>query len=1177
VRTHAKASSAASTQREFEATAGSARRPLVALAATVLASLVALTAIAAAAPPEYLTSFGPDGTATSDFDRLSSVAVDRQTGDVYVLDRGAGSLYKFDAEGQPVDWGGSASYISGNRIDGLSPDDSEGYLRSQVAVDSGSHVVYVTTKQSLRAFQADGEPAEFTAGSGMGTNEIPGFTRLEGVAVDANAAIYTSDSEAGTVSVHSADGAFLTSFANQHSRNLAVASSGAVYVASGYPNGGVHKFVPDSYPVTGSTIYTPGTKLTFSYDPIGVGVDPITDDLYVIVDNFFDTYIRKYDSSGNFVRSIGEPGTPSDSEGFGNLATGIAIAGVGNDLKLYVGNGEDDRFGKGKEIFSRVDIFGTNIVEGPPAVASISSVDVTADSATLRAFVNPNTAQTTYRFEYGPEDCSISACSSVPVGGATIAAGFEPVAVTQAIAGLQPGTAYHFRLVAENSFGTTEAAGTFTTQKSGLGFRLADRRAWEMVSPPNKHGGELVGPVASLIQAAADGNGIVYASKDSIEAFPDGSRIIEPATALARRGPQGWRSKDLAQPNYRVRPYASDPGEYKLFTPDLARAIMDPRDDTGLSPQASERTPYLRENTEPPTYTPLVTGKEGFANVPPGTVFGGDPEATRSRVSVAGASPDLSHVVLLSEVPLVEGAPDGALYLWRDGQLAPVSVLPAGEIVSQSFLGSERVTLQNAVSADGSRVFWQTGLSGSVNGTDLSALYLRDTLAEETIRLDIPRPEASGAGESRPTFQGASADGTVVFFSDSQQLTEDASPSGRDLYRCEIPPGPAPSGCATLTDLSAPIEGSGDSAEVQGLASGVSQDATRIYFVAKGVLDSEPNGLGESAEAGGFNLYLWQQGAGVRFIATLDEGDAAAWGRGGGGPGYTYSLNTATSPSGRYLSFMSQRSLSGQPNLEATSAEAVQEVFAYDAAQDSLACVSCNPSNAAPEGEATKAWRSLVDPRSFWQDRWLAAALPQMQRIVGDAVLHRRRIVFDSGRVLFNAFDSLVPTDSNGQWDVYQWEPTGVGDCTASSAGAGIARSAGGCVSLLSSGTAAEEAGFLDASASGEDVFFLTTARLSVTDEDGELDVYDARVDGEPARLAPRSECQGEACQPPAIPPLDPTPASAAFEGPGNLAPQGTKRCAKGKRRARRQGKVRCVSRKKQRKARAGQKRRAGR
>jgi hypothetical protein len=1188
VRSDSKASSAAS--KRPLGNSWSSRRATALLAGLVLAALVAFVALAAAATPERLRSFGPDGTEATDFSHVGSVALDQQSESVYVLDEEAGHLYKFDAGGQPLDWGGTASYVSGNRIEGLDP--FTGRQKSQVAVNSETHLLYVTEKHAVRAFQANGEPAEFSAGLGAETSEIPGFGELVGVAVDGSGNIYASD-RAGTISIFSPSGAQLTSFAAQDPGNLVVDTTGAVWVINNDRD--VQKFTPDALPVSASTTYTVNTTITvpLSTFPSSISADPSTDEIYISNTNFKETWIRKYDKSGAFIEAIGEPGTASESAALKHSAQGIAVFGEERELqpeesqpgvtvkpyaKLYAGNSGHDGFGNSTG--SQVDIFGTEIVEGPPSVVSTSAIALTADSATLRAVINPNTAEATYRFEYGTEDCSLSICASVPLGGGEIAAGHEPVTVTQAIAGLQPGTTYHYRVLAESSFGPSEGPDqTFTTQTPGLGFQLADSRVWEMVSPSDKHGGQLEGSSHGHVQASADGNGVVYTSRGSIEAEPDGSRLLESTTVLARRGSGGWQSKDVSPPNSRVMPLAvGHLTEYKLFTADLSRALLDPRDGTNLSPQASERAPHLRVNTEPPLYTPLVSGKEGFANVPPGTVFGGG-DHVRGDVRIAGATPDFSHVALLSEVPLVEGAPRPGLYLWSAGQLQPLNVLPTdegGEIVAANWIGSGPGSVQNAVSADGSRVFWSRGAYGR-SGNSVEALYLRDTVAQETARLDVVQPGASGADSisfAGPVFQGASADGTVVFFTDSRQLTEDASPAGEDLYRCEIPAGPAPSGCATLTDISAPLASPGESAEVQGLAAGVSEDGTRIYFVAKGVLDDEPNQRGQRAEAKQFNLYRWQQGGGVRFVATLDPTDAAVW---GGSFGQRLNSNTATSPDGRYLSFMSQRSLTGYVNLDVTSGEPVQEVFRYDAAQDRLDCVSCNPSGGAPEGQAGVITGRLVD-RNLWLHRWVAATLPQPPIVETAGVsLYQPRAVLDNGRIFFNAIDSLVPADSNGQWDVYQWEPTGVGDCTASSAGASISPSAGGCVSLLSSGSAEREAGFLDASQSGDDVFFLTSARLSVTDEDEELDVYDARVNGVAATLSPRSECQGEACQSPPPPPLDPTPASSAFEGQGNVRAQGAKRCAKGKRKVRRGGKVRCLARKQRAKRKAAHKRRAAR
>jgi hypothetical protein len=133
----------------------------------------------------------------------------------------------------------------------------------------------------------------------------------------------------------------------------------------------------------------------------------------------------------------------------------------------------------------------------------------------------------------------------------------------------------------------------------------------------------------------------------------------------------------------------------------------------------------------------------------------------------------------------------------------------------------------------------------------------------------------------------------------------------------------------------------------------------------------------------------------------------------------------------------------------------------------------------------------------------------------------------------------------------------------------------------MSSGTGDTEAGFLDASVSGDDVFFLTSARLAVTDVDDLLDVYDARVGGTAAVIDPVTECFGDLCRaaPARVP--DASPGSSFFTGPGNVKPG--RKCPKGKRKVQRGGKQRCVPRKgKKRKGgnsqrRSGQRKGAGR
>jgi hypothetical protein len=105
--------------------------------------------------------------------------------------------------------------------------------------------------------------------------------------------------------------------------------------------------------------------------------------------------------------------------------------------------------------------------------------------------------------------------------------------------------------------------------------------------------------------------------------------------------------------------------------------------------------------------------------------------------------------------------------------------------------------------------------------------------------------------------------------------------------------------------------------------------------------------------------------------------------------------------------------------------------------------------------------------------------------------------------LFFESQDALVAQDVNGQvQDVYEWEPQGVGSCARVS----------GCVSLISSGTSPTDSMFMDSSANGSDVFFITRQSLLGRDQDHYLDLYDARVDGGFTE-ASTAQCAGEGCR----------------------------------------------------------------
>ena len=94
-----------------------------------------------------------------------------------------------------------------------------------------------------------------------------------------------------------------------------------------------------------------------------------------------------------------------------------------------------------------------------PTVTTGGASDVTQSGATVSGTVNPNGQSTTYHFEYGTT--SGYGQSTAPAGAGD---GTAAVAAPASLTGLDPGTTYHYRLVATNATGTSVGGDrTFTT------------------------------------------------------------------------------------------------------------------------------------------------------------------------------------------------------------------------------------------------------------------------------------------------------------------------------------------------------------------------------------------------------------------------------------------------------------------------------------------------------------------------------------------------------------------------------------------------------------------------------------------------------------------------------------------------------------------------------------------
>jgi hypothetical protein len=769
-----------------------------------------------------------------------------------------------------------------------------------------------------------------------------------------------------------------------------------------------------------------------------------------------------------------------------------------------------------------------------PEVESESVSNVTATTATLKAQINPKGATTSYLFQYLTEAAyeanepadRFAGASEAPIGGAVLGAGQDPLPAAAAISGLVPDTAYRYRVLATSAEGMDEGDAqtfhTFPLQAPGL----PDERAYELVSPVKKNGGEVFpaspfvsscdkeckpGTVAPRfpLQSTPDGDSVVY--EGSPFSFAEGAPIVN--GYLSRRTASGWQTTNPTPPLYPGR--GSGTG-YQAFDAGLSTGLFYEDEGGVFSPEAPPGYPdlYRQPTGDPTALTPLLS--EPPPNRPEGNVVGG------FHLQYAAATADLSHVLAAANDALTEATPfapaseDGGpekdnLYEWVGGQPRLVNVLPGnaatvpGSVFGSGFKLSEEssgikevpgtnseffgLDFSHAISTDGSRVFWSSE-SGQV--------YVRID-GEETIEVQ------DHAGK----FLTASADGSKVLLGDGC------------LYDLEA------ESCEDLT---------GGQGGFKGIL-GQSEDLSSIYFIDTAALtpEAEVNANGEHAEATKKNLFSWQDGD-LSFVATLDPEDRRDW------TVAPIKRTAEASPDGRWVAFLSQARLTGVDNtgpcvFEAFSKKIIPgpcpEAFLFDSDSGELVCASCNPSGALPLGPTF---------------------LPRIA-VNGLSSLPQPRYLTDQGRLYFDTRDSLNPFDTNdGVEDVYEYEPQGIGTC----------KREGGCATLISAGHEPVDSNFQAIDETGKNVFFTTRDQLVLPDRDELIDLYDAREKGGIAAETEtaKGECQGEACQPAAVVPNDQTPGSSSFQGAGNVAQSGPKpRCAKGK--SRRHG--RCVRRSKPR------------
>jgi hypothetical protein len=882
------------------------------------------------------------------------------------------------------------------------------------------------------------------------------------------------------------------------------------------------------------------------------------------------------DGSGNlFVRKEGLEGLPPEIVEFDSSGTDVAhccsLSGIGPDAlganavgDLYINN----RAGGSIRFYGPPPISYPPVPPIPPEISDQFLASAGSTTATLKARIDPNFwADTHYFIEYGPEPCASSTC--IQSDSAELGAGAVKKPVTTAgveLTGLAPGTTYHYRFVAQSGGGGPTAASdaTFTTfaelgpqpacandpLRIGPAATLPDCRAYEMVSPVDKNGGDIRTLTDSsefqtrFDQAAVSGDGLAY-STYAIFGDPEGGPFS--SEYLARRGPEGWSGQNLSAPRdgnfYNT---AVLENEFKAFSPDLCEGWLATQADPVLAPGAVAGFPnlYRRPLCGGTAYEALTTAEPSPARLPKHyfpelegrsadgstAIFHVDANlGADSPAQPGGCTPEGGQCV----GRVYEATPGGGLRyvcIFPEGTAAKVEAeLPSCSAGTPNSAGVEVFAnrysqVSHAMSEDGSRIYWSAAKPPATGESAFPGrIYLRVDGSET-----LPVSETQTTKPAR--FFGASPDGSRALF----EVEDPGSPptaKNKNLYLYEFG--------EEVPSSRPPIAG-----KVLGVAA-TSEDLSRVYFVSEEKL-GEPNSESASAVAGRQNLYLWEDGTeAVTFIATLSKEDATGL-ISDASPIPIDHVAIAT-PNGSRLAFRSSEPLTGFDNDDAVSAEADAEVFTYDALSGRLSCASCSPAGARPAG------RELLNNGSASETGpWTAAFLPGAE----NQLYTTKSLAADGSRLFFTSFADLLPGDTNDKADVYEWETPGSSPSCADESSPNYYAANDGCLFLISTGTSDSDSAFVDSAANGRDVFFTTGQSLLPQDPD-QIDVYDAREGGgfPPAPEAPEP-CTGEGCQGPAAAAPGQTSPQSTAPGPGNPP---RPRCPKGKVRSVRKGKEVCA------------------
>jgi NHL repeat len=447
LRSHAKAPTAGSTQRQAKSL-GRTRFAPTAVLAVAIAALCAFVATPASAAlsRSYETSFG-----SFSGQNPQAIAVDQSNGDIYAASIGANTVSRFNSSGLPKNF--TAGPDAGtNTLTGFN---FESASTNEIAIDrSGGPAdgtIYVANilAGNVKVFAEDGTPLTSLNGSGT---PAASFSEPCGVAVDqANGDLYVGQygnrvwrysPSTGAAEEGDYSGGIATSI---NPCQVAVAS-GSLYAANWETKGPLEKYATSAFAL-GAPPSPAASEINGK--ATAVATDPSNGDVYVDEGD----KISVFNSSGAALYSFG-------SGDFGTASAGVAVRAGGN---AYVADPSGNQ----------VDVYGP-FSAPPPLPTTNPATAVKHTKATLHGHLDPNGGLTitACEFEWGT-DTSYGE-PPLPCGeGSSFSA---PADVTAALSGLSVGTTYHFRLsisTANGKFSGDDRSFTATPVPVGHSFLSA--------------------------------------------------------------------------------------------------------------------------------------------------------------------------------------------------------------------------------------------------------------------------------------------------------------------------------------------------------------------------------------------------------------------------------------------------------------------------------------------------------------------------------------------------------------------------------------------------------------------------------------------------------------------------------------------------------------------------------